>query len=100
MAEITLLEKIKLSLRIDDMTLDGDIQDTVNAAKADLKLCGILESKIIDTDALILRAVKTYCKAEYSTNEKESLRYMESYSMIRNHLSMSVDYNAEIVVVV
>ena len=94
-----MIDKIKLILRIDDSILDEDIQDSIDAAKADLKLCGIAESKIIDTDALILRAIKTYCKAEYSTNEKESTRYMESYFMIRNHLSMSIDYNIEVVVI-
>ena len=95
-----MIDKIKLALRIDDSILDEDIQDTITAAKADLKLCGVAESKIVDTDTLILRAVKTCCKAEYSTNEKESTRYMESYFMIRNHLSMSIDYNVEVVVVI
>ena len=95
-----MLDKIKLILRIDDNILDEDIQETIDAAKADLKLSGVAESKIIDTDSLILRAIKTYCKAEYSTNEKESIRYMDSYFMIRNHLTMSIDYNVEVVVVV
>ena len=94
-----MLDKIKLILRIDDNILDEDIQETIDAARADLKLCGVSESKIIDTDSLILRAIKTYCKAEYSTNEKESIRYMDSYFMIRNHLSMSIDYNGKVVVV-
>lgn len=93
MADITLLEKIKLALRVEDMILEDDIQDTINAAKADLKLCGIVESKIVETDTLIVRAIKTYCKAEYSSDQKESSRYNESYYMLRNHLSMSIDYN-------
>jgi len=94
------LEKVKLVLRIDDTILDADIQDTINAAMADLKLCGVLESKIVETDTLILRAIKTYCKAEYSSDAKEAERYSESYAMLRNHLSMSVDYNVVPVVIV
>ena len=93
------LEKVKLVLRIDDTVLDEDIQDTINAAMADLKLCGVLESKIVETDTLILRAVKTFCKAEYSSDDKEAARYRESYEMLRNHLSMSVDYNVVVVLV-
>lgn len=93
-----MLDKVKLVLRIDDTVLDEDIQDTINAAMADLKLCGVLESKIVETDTLILRAVKTFCKAEYSSDDKEAARYRESYEMLRNHLSMSVDYNTAVIV--
>lgn len=92
-----LIDKTKLALRFDDTILDSDIQDTIDAAKADMLLCGILESKIVETDFLILRAIKLYCKAEYSTDDKESNRYRESYEMLRNHLSMSIDYNTEVV---
>jgi uncharacterized phage protein (predicted DNA packaging) len=92
-----LIDKVKLALKIDDNTLDDDIQDTIDAAIADMKLCGIFESKIVDTDTLILRAIKTFCKAEYSKDDKESGRYRDSYEMLRNHLSMSIDYNTEVV---
>ena len=88
-----MLDKIKLILRIDDNIQDEDIQETIEAAEADLQLCGVDKSRIVDTNPLILRAIKTYCKAEYSTDGKESSRYMDSYCMIRNHLSMSIDYN-------
>ncbi|HZK53576.1 MAG TPA: head-tail connector protein [Desulfosporosinus sp.] len=92
------LEKVKTTLRIDDDSLDEDIQDTIDSATGDLKLCGITEEKIVETDPLILRAVKTFCKAEYSSDEKETDRYRQSYEMLRNHLSMSVDYNQLVVV--
>lgn len=95
-----ILDKVKLVLRIDDTILDEDIQETIDAAMADLKLCGVLESKIVETDMLILRAIKTFCKAEYSSDDKEYARYSESYAMIRNHLTMSIDYNSIPVVVV
>ena len=57
------LDKIKTTLRIDDNFLDEDIQDTIDSATGDLRLCGIVEDKIVETDPLILRAVKTFCKA-------------------------------------
>lgn len=88
-----LLEKIKLTLRIDDNTLDADIQDTIEAAKLDLRLRGVSENKITEEDALIIRAIKTYCKAEYSSDDKEADRYTKSYEMLRDHLTMSIDYN-------
>lgn len=87
-----MLEKIKLALRIDTSALDEDIQDTIDAAKADLKLCGVLESKIVDTDPLIIRVVKTFCKYEFSSDDKESAKYKDSYEMLRDHLAVSIDY--------
>ena len=94
-----MLDKIKLILKIDDNIQDMDIQETIEAAEADLQLCGVDKSRIVDTNPLILRAIKTYCKAEYSTDEKESTRYMNSYFMLRNHLSMSIDYNTDVVLI-
>lgn len=93
-----MLEKIKLALRMDLSVLDGDIQDTIDAAKADLKLCGILEGKIVDNDPLIIRAVKTYCKYEFSSDDKESAKYKEAYEMLRDHLALSIDYTVEVTV--
>lgn len=92
-----MLDKIKLALRFDDNILDEDIQDTIDAAIADMELCGVLRSKIVETDPLIIRAIKTFCKAEYSTDEKESNKYRECYEMLRNHLTMSTDYISEVV---
>lgn len=87
-----LLDKIKLSLRYDDDYLDEDIQDTIDAAIADLKLSGVSESKIVETDALIIRAIKVFCKADLSGDDKEAARYKESYDMLKIHLTLSSDY--------
>ncbi|KZL94363.1 head-tail connector protein [Clostridium magnum] len=92
-----LLNKIKLSLRVDDTDLDEDIQDAIDAAVADLQLSGIIKSKIVDTDPLIVRAIKTFCKAEFSSDDKEANRYRECYDMLKTHLSLSTDYNTEVV---
>jgi uncharacterized phage protein (predicted DNA packaging) len=89
------LEKIKLSLRFDDDSLDDDIQDVIDAAKADLQLSGIVKSKINEDDPLIIRAIKTFCKSEFSTEDKESERYRGSYEMLKNHLTLSLDYTTE-----
>ena len=90
-----LLEKIKLELRFDDSTFDDSLQDAISSCKDDMKLCGILENKIKDDDALILRAIKDYCKATYSKDEKESERYTKAYEKLRDHLSLSIEYTME-----
>lgn len=92
-----MLEKIKLSLRVDSDDLDEEIQDTIDACKLDLKLSGVVESKIVDTDSLIIRAIKTFCKAEFSSDNVEAKRYINSYNMLKNHLCLSTDYTVEVV---
>ncbi|WP_244833377.1 head-tail connector protein [Clostridium sp. BJN0001] len=92
-----LLEKIKLTLRVDSDDFDEEIKDTIDAAKADLKLSGVLESKIVETDSLILRSIKIYCKAEFSSDDKETQRYTDSYNMLKNHLCLSTDYTVEVI---
>jgi uncharacterized phage protein (predicted DNA packaging) len=94
---VRLLEKIKLSLRFDDGSLDEDIKDTIDAALADLKLSGVAESKIDETDPLIIRAVKVFCKAEFSIDDKEAARCRNAYDLLKMHLTLSSDYNTETV---
>lgn len=91
-----MLEKIKLSLRVDSDDLDEEIQDTIDACKADLKLSGVLESKILGGDSLILRAVKVFCKSEFSTDDREAERYRKSFQMLKDHLCLSVEYTVEV----
>lgn len=91
-----MLEKIKLSLRIDSDDLDEEIQDAIDSCKADLKLSGVLESKIVDGDSLILRAVKVFCKSEFSTDDREAERYRKSFQMLKDHLCLSVEYTVEV----
>lgn len=87
-----MLEKIKLALRIDDNDLDSEINDEIEAAKADLILSGVLKENIIDDDPLIIRAIKIYCKIEFSSSEQEAERYKNSYDMLKSHLTLSSDY--------
>lgn len=87
------LEKIKSALRIDDNSMDEDIQDTIAACKLDLVLSGVSEEKTESEDPLILRAVKAFSKSEFSSDDKESQRYREAYESLKIHLCLSVDYN-------
>ncbi|OPJ58445.1 head-tail connector protein [Clostridium oryzae] len=90
-----LIDKVKLSLKIDDSTMDEDIQDSIAAAKADLELSGVAKSNIVETDPLIIRAVKTFCKAEYSISNEEANRYRDWYNSLKTSLAASTKYNTE-----
>lgn len=89
------IDKIRPALRVDDNSMDEDIQDTINACISDMVLSGISQTKANSDDALILRAVKNFCKSEFSSDDKESQRYRDAYESLKIHLCLSQDYTVE-----
>lgn len=93
-----LLLKVKNSIRINHTALDEDIEDTITACLADLRVCGILASKTSaseDTDALILNAVKLFCKANYTDDPAKAARYQAGYDALKACLQMAEGYGWE-----
>lgn len=85
---------VKSALRISGDDLDVEVKDLIEAAKADLILSGINQSKVIDTDPLIRRAVILYCKVNFGYEEvKVAQRFLSSYISLKNHLAISVEYS-------
>lgn len=91
---MALLDDVKEILRISGSDLDTEIQDLIDAAKGDLKISGIIESKIIETDPLIIQAIKVYCKANFGYDNPEAERFQKSYDLLKMSLSLAGDYNA------
>ena len=93
-----ILDDIKIALRISNTAFDTEINDLVAAARADLKLSGILESKVNDdTDPLIKRAITVYVKAHFGWNNPDAEKLQQSYAMIKGHLALSQEYTKEAV---
>ena len=93
-----MIESIKTALRISNTAYDSEITDLVAAARADLKLSGILESNVNDdTDPLIKRAITVYVKAHFGWNNPDAERLQQSYDMLKSHLALSQEYTAEAV---
>lgn len=93
-----LLSKIKTSLRISHTALDEDVQDTISACLADLKMCGVQETKLDATkelDPLVLNAVKLYCKKEYTDDPVKATRYQGGYDALKSCLMMAEGYGHE-----
>ena len=84
-------ESIKLALRIKSSAFDEEIKDLIESAKLDLKISGIV--KVDEKDPLILQAIKTYCKANFGLDNKDSEKYQKSYDMLKQHLALCGDYN-------
>lgn len=86
-----MLEDVKTSLRISGTDLDIEIQDLIDAAKADLQLSGVHKDKVADTDPLIKRAIIVYCKAHFGYDDMGE-RFEESYVSLKHHLTLSTEY--------
>ena len=92
-----MLEKVKGALRIttDAPGIVDDVQNLIDACKVDLKISGIAESKINDDeDALIERAIICYAKGHFGYDNPEAGRFLQSYEMLKQHLSLASDYSA------
>ncbi|MBS4538213.1 head-tail connector protein [Clostridium sp. D2Q-11] len=94
-----MIEDVKLSLRIKSNAFDAEIEGLIDAAISDLKLSGVLENKIntTETDPLIKRAVILYCKANFGYDNPHAEKFMDSYVMLKTHLTLSTDYTEEVV---
>lgn len=95
---MALIDDVRQALRTKTTLLDTEIQDLIDSAKADLILSGVLETKAIDTDMLIKRAIILYSKANFGLDNKDSEKYQASYDSLKNHLCLSQEYTvAEVV---
>ena len=84
-----MLEKVKAALRVKSTAYDGEINDLVSAALADLGIAGVTEKNT--DDPLIARAVITYCKMNFG-NPRDYDRLNKSYDEQKAQLSMATGY--------
>ena len=84
-----MLDKIKLALRITTAAFDTEIEDLISAALADLGLAGI--AKLDETDPLILRAVTTYCRANFGSPDDYD-RLKSAYDEQKAQLQVATGY--------
>lgn len=84
-----MLEKVKLALRITTDAFDGEIQDLIDAALADLGIAGV--TTITETDPLVVRAVTTFCRVNFGQpDDYDKLKY--SYDEQKAQLQVATGY--------
>lgn len=90
---ITMLEKVKLALRITTTAYDSELTGIIYAALSDLALAGVVvEPTVIDnTDHLITQAVITFCKMRFGLPEDYD-RLKRSYDEQKAQLVTATDY--------
>lgn len=87
------LADIRLRVRLSANKLDGEIEDLILAARADLVRGGVLPARAADeSDPLIKQAVSTYVKAEFGLDNEDADKYRASYKSQKIALSMASDY--------
>lgn len=84
-----MLEKIKLSLRINNNAYDDEVLSLIEACKLDLKISGIASSLINVDDPLIKQAIISYCKGHFGYDNPDSEKFKESYSLLKQHLAIA-----------
>lgn len=84
-----MLEKVKLALRIKTEAFDDELTDLIEAAKLDLGIAGVELPEEID--ALVGKAVITYCKMSFGLPEDYD-RLKRSYDEQKAQLSTATGY--------
>ena len=84
-----MLEQVKLALRIFTTAYDSELTYLIEAAKLDLGIAGVVLPE--ELDALVQRAVITYCKMSFGLPEDYD-RLKKSYDEQKAQLSTATGY--------
>lgn len=91
MADMTLLEKTKLALRVTVNNYDADLTALIAAAQLDLGIAGV--DLPAELDAICERAIITYCKIHFSAlTDGEYSRLKASYDEQKAQLVTATGY--------
>lgn len=85
-----MLEAVKLALALTVDDFDAEIDDLIQAALYDLKTNGV-DALNMQTDPLIMQAVKTYCRAHFHSPADYD-RLLAAYEEQKGHLMNCTDY--------
>lgn len=84
-----MLEKVKLALRISTDAYNSELNDLIEAAKLDLGVAGVVVPQTVD--ALVTKAIITYCKMSFGLPEDYD-RLKRSYDEQKAQLSNATGY--------
>jgi hypothetical protein len=89
-----MLSEVKTALRVKSNAFNGEIENIIAAAYADLRLVGLdtpVDLTEPTTSPLIRRGVILYAKANFGYSD-ESEKYQTAYNYLRSALSLSGEY--------
>lgn len=85
---LSMLEKVKMALRITTSAYDDELTDLIESAKLDLGVAGVISDSV---DELLERAIITYCKCNFGLPE-DADRLKRSYDEQKAQLSNATGY--------
>jgi len=86
---MTILEAVKMALRITTDAFDDELEDLIDAATADMRLAGITNDET--DDPLVRRAVITYCRLNFGQPDDYD-RLKASYDEQKRQMGMATGY--------
>lgn len=84
-----MLDKVKMALRITTDAFDDELSDLIEAAAQDLGIAGVIPAD--EGDAIITRAIITYCKMSFGLPEDYD-KLKKSYDEQKAQLSNATGY--------
>lgn len=84
-----MLEQVKIALRITTTVYDSELMYLIEAAKLDLGIAGVVVPE--ELDALVQKAVTTYCKMSFGIPEDYD-RLKRSYDEQKAQLITATGY--------
>lgn len=84
-----MLEKVKMALRITTEAFDDELTDLISAAYKDLGIAGVIVPE--EADAIITRAVITFCKMSFGLPEDYD-KLKKSYDEQKAQLSNATGF--------
>jgi len=84
-----MLDKVKMALRITTDAFDDELNDLISAAALDLGIAGVIPDD--STDAIVTRAIITYCKMSFGLPEDYD-KLKASYDEQKAQLSNATGY--------
>lgn len=84
-----MLDKVKMALRITTTAYDAELTDLIESAKLDMSIAGVVLPPTID--ALVTKAIITYCKMSFGIPEDYD-RLKASYDEQKAQLATATGY--------
>ena len=86
---MTILQAVKIALRISTDAFDAELAELVDAARADMRLAGIVN--LDQDDPLVRRAIITYCRLNFGQPDDYD-RLKRSYDEQKAQMGMATGY--------
>lgn len=87
---MSILDDVKVALRITNVNFDSEITDIIAACKIDLTKGGAANTD--ETDPLVKRAIILYAKANFGLANPDMEKYHKAYQGLKTLMASTQEY--------